>query len=205
MLEPEFRGGYVFAYGSLVASRDPLPTGDRLLEPVPGRLSGFRLVWGAAMANRDAAPAKKHFVDPRTRRAPDVRIAFLDVEESAGGTVQGLAIPVDAARLAVYDAREVNYFRIDVSAFFAPALPLPVFAYRGTDEARERCQVPPEDPPVCVSAGYLEAVRQAFGELGPDSLAEFERTAMPTPFQVRPLDLVRPECADEQAASRPAE
>lgn len=191
--DPELGVGYVFAYGSLVTEQEPLPVGDALLAPVPGRLRGFRLTWGAAMSNRDAAPDRKHYVDPETGRAPDIRVAFLDVEESPTGTVSGLAVPVDAARLAAFDEREVSYCRIDVSSSFAPALPHPVFVYRGTDEAKRRCQSPTERAPVCVSEQYLAEVRQAFASLGPDLLAEFEQTATPPPFPLRLLQLVRPE------------
>src|SRR5262249_27758538 len=125
--------------------------------------------------------------------APDVRVAFLDVDDGPGGSVSGLAIPVDPARLASFDAREVNYRRVDVSHSFRPALPHPVFVYRGTGEARARCRVRPAAPELCVSEAYLAEVRQGFTALGPDHRAEFERVATPLPFPLRPLELVRPE------------
>jgi hypothetical protein len=190
--DPEPTVEYVFGYGSLVAMREPMRIGGRTYEAVPGRLRGFRRFWGVAMSNLDAAPAKKHYVDPSTRRPPAVRVAFLDVEPAAGETAHGLAVPVDPARLAELDAREVSYVRVEVSRCFEPELPVPVYTYRGRDEARALCRVPPVEPELCISAGYLELVRDAFEALGPESLAELDSTTAPPPFPVRPLDLVFP-------------
>lgn len=190
--EPETGVEYVFGYGSLVSMREPLLVAGELYEPVTARLRGFRRVWGVAMENLDAAPAEKHYVDPGSGRAPDARVAFLDLEPRTGEAVNGLAVPVDATRRAALDAREVNYRRLDVSALFEPRLPGRTYTFLGTDRARARCRVPPEAPELCVSAGYVEAVRDAFAALGADSLAEFDATTDPPPFPVRPLDLVIP-------------
>lgn len=182
---------YVFGYGSLVTATEPLRTGDRRIEPVPGKLRGFGRGWAVAMDNRAAAPREKHFVDPTTGLPPLVRVAFLDVREMPGRTVNGLAIPVDAERLAALDAREVNYERVDVSPLFAPRLPR-VFVYRGTASARRRCQAPAATPVVVVSEGYVREVRCGFESLGSLSISEFERTTDPCPFPLRRLELVRP-------------
>lgn len=195
--EPSAQAAYVFGYGSLVAMRDPVRVGGVLLEPAPGRLRGFRRAWGVAMDNRAAAPASKHYVEVASGETPSVRVAFLDLEECDGEAVRGLAVPADAERLAALDVREANYTRVDVSAWFEPQLALPVFTYRGTPAARARCRVPPTDPELCVSAGYLEEVRRAFRLLGPAALAEFERTTPPPPFPLRALELVRPDPSAE--------
>ncbi len=183
---------HVFGYGSLVAMREPLAVRGDVLAPVPGRLAGFRRSWGVAMNNWEAAPAKKHFVDPRTRRPPHIRVAFLDAEEEAGRAINGLAIPVDAARLASLDAREVNYLRVEVSAAFEPRLPGRVYTYLGRPEARARCRARLPEAGAFVSRAYESAVRQAFASLGPESLLEFERTTAPLPFPLRDLELVDP-------------
>jgi hypothetical protein len=99
---------------------------------------------------------------------------------------------VDAARLAVLDAREVNYARIDVSSAFEPALPQPVFTYVGTDAARERCRRGAADGDVFASRDYVAAVRRAFEQLGPGALAEFHRTTEPLPFPELDLKLIWP-------------
>jgi hypothetical protein len=189
---PERRAepAYVFAYGSLAELRDPLVIDGKELDPVPGRLIGFRRLWGVAMNNWEEYPARKHFVDPESSQAPPVRVAFLDVEEEPGATVNGLAIPVDAERLAALDLRERRYDRRDVSAAFEPALPHQVFLYTGRRDARERARLDFSEAPIVISDEYLARVRRAFEALGPDALAEYDRTTEPPPFPARPLEQV---------------
>jgi hypothetical protein len=183
---------YVFAYGSLAELGDPLLLGGEELRPVPGRLAGFRRRWGVAMNNREEFPSRKHFVDPETGQPPRVRVAFLDIEEEAGATVNGVAIPVDEARLAAIDLRERRYERVEVSAAFEPALGATVFAYLGRPDARERAGPDASDAPIVISDEYLERVRRAFDSLGPGALAEFDRTTEPPPFPTRALEQVLP-------------
>lgn len=178
----------MFGYGSLVELIEPLVEDDRVFPAVPGRLHGFRRFWGAAMNNWEADDAAKHFVDPGSGLKPRIRVAYLDIEERAGSTVNGLAIPADAGRLAELDRREVNYSRIDVTAAFRPGIAHRVFAYVGTDAARERGREEAPDAPVHVSRQYVSRIRRAFAALGPDDLAEFERTTAPLPFPERDLE-----------------
>jgi cation transport regulator ChaC len=188
MPEPPARVDYVFGYGSLVELKQPLAVGGRLFPAAPGRLHGFRRRWGVAMNNWEASEAEKHFVDPRSGLKPRIAVAYLDIEEFPGGTVNGLAIPVDARRLAELDAREVNYSRIDVSPAFRPTVSHTVFAYRGTDSARARSRAGADGGEVYVSRQYVERIRSAFASLGPDELAEYERTTEPLDFATRDLE-----------------
>ena len=183
---------YVFGYASLVGLREPFAVGGAEHEPAAGRLRGFRRHWGAAMDNWDSANDHKYFVDPRTGERPRLRVAYLDIEASEDHTVNGLALPVDATRLGVLDAREVNYARIDVSAAFEPTLAQPVFTYVGTDAARERRRQGAADGDVFVSRDYFAAVRRAFEQLDAGALAEFDRTTEPLPFPERNLKLIWP-------------
>jgi hypothetical protein len=181
---------YVFGYASLVA----LPEQGAL----PGRLRGFRRCWGAAMDNWEAANDRKHFVDPETGERPRIRVAYLDLYERSGSAVNGVALPVDATRLAALDAREINYERVDVSSAFEPAGAATPFAdspriytYIGLDAARERCRRGQADGNVFVSRDYAGRVRLAFERLGADALVEFDRTTDPLPFPKRDLTLIR--------------
>jgi hypothetical protein len=183
---------YVFGYGSLVAVKDEVTLRGQAWAAVPGRLRDRRRYWGAAMNNWEATRLEKHFVDPDTGEQPRIRVVYLDIDDDPGSTVNGLAIPVDSRRLAEFDVREVNYFRVDVSASFEPALPRRVFAYRATEEARDRCRRHESDAEVFVSRDYVAAVRQAFEELGPGQLEEYERSTEPLGFPERHLRLVYP-------------
>lgn len=182
---------YVFGYASLVADARPLIVDGRTLDPVPGRLQGFRRLWGAAMNNWETVAGEKHFVDPGGGGKPRIKVAYLDLEPAPGASVNGLAIPVDGERLAELDRREVNYERVDVSSSFQPPLPVPVLTYMGTAAARARCR-PEPGAEVCVSRDYARRVRGGFTALGPEQLAEYERTTVPLPFPERDLELRPP-------------
>jgi dephospho-CoA kinase len=182
---------YVFGYASLVGLREPLLVAGVEQAPLPGRLCGFRRFWGAAMNNWEGGDAVKHFLDRGTGERPRIRVAYLDIEPNEGSAVNGLAIPVDAARLAALDAREVNYSRIDVSASFEPGTPQRVFAYVGTEAARGRCRQGTADGDVFVSGDYVAAVRGAFEQLARGALAELDRTTEPLPFPERDLQAVQ--------------
>ena len=173
---------YVFGYASLVALEDA--------GAVAGRLHGYRRFWGAAMNNWEGGEAVKHWLDHETGERPRIRVAYLDIEPSEGGTVNGVAIPVDAERLAQLDAREINYRRVDVTGAFEGAPPGRVFTYIGLDAARERCRRGAAAGDVFVSRDYAVGVRRAFESLGDDALAEFDRTTDPLPFPERELRVV---------------
>jgi dephospho-CoA kinase len=176
---------YVFGYASLVALGDA--------EVLPGRLRGFRRCWGAAMNNWEGGEAAKHFLDRESGDRPRIRVAYLDIYERDGSAVNGLALPVDAARLDALDTREVNYERVEVTAAFEPTIPGRVFAYFGLAAARERCRLGAAEGDLFVSRDYVTGVRRAFEGLGPGVLAEFARTTDPLPFPERDLTVVMPD------------
>jgi hypothetical protein len=179
---------YVFGYASLVALEDA--------EALPGRLRGHRRSWGVAMNNWEGGEGVKHWLDRESGERPHIRVAYIDLREQEGSVVNGLALPVDADRLAELDAREINYERIEVTEAFEPAGPpadaLRVFTYVGLGAARERCRLGAEEGNVYVSGDYAGTVRRAFERLGPDALAEFDRTTDPLPFPERDLRVVLP-------------
>jgi hypothetical protein len=187
---------YVFGYASLVGLRTACSS-DVEDVPLPGRLRGFRRRWGVAMNNWEGGDAVKHFVDRATGERPRIRVAYLDIYEEVGCAVNGLALPVDRARLEALDAREVNYERVELSAAFEPDggpghLPGSprVFAYLGLDAARERCRRGAADGDAFVSRDYAQGVRRAFAGLAPGALAEFDRTTDPLPFPERDLRVI---------------
>jgi hypothetical protein len=185
---------YVFGYASLVALEDA--------DAVSGRLHGFRRRWGVAMNNWEGGEHAKHWLDRESGERPRIRVAYLDLRDEEGSAVNGLALPVDRDRLVELDAREINYRRIDVTGVFeptgstgwlgAPTAPRQVFTYIGLDAARERCRQGGADGDVFLSSDYAGSVRRAFQRLGPEALAEFDRTTDPAPFPERDLRVVMP-------------
>jgi hypothetical protein len=173
---------HVFGYASLVAVPEP--------GALSGRLHGYRRFWGAAMNNWEGGEGVKHFLDRNSGGRPRIRVAYLDIYERADSTVNGLALPVDAERLAAFDAREVNYKRVDVSSAFEGPASGRVYTYLGLAAARERCREGAAERNAFVSRDYVANVRHAFERLGEDALREYESTTDPLPFPERDLDVI---------------
>ncbi len=176
---------YVFGYGSLVVPEAEDPGAPVLL---PCALRGFRRTWGVAMDNSVDLPGYKHFLDARTGARPDVRVAFLDLEEAASGDAEvgGVARWVEQHELPALDARERNYRRIEVGEHLDRELPPPVFTYVGLPEARARTRA----KPVVVARDYLDAVRAGFAAWGEEALTAFESSTAAPPGPVLDLRLI---------------
>jgi hypothetical protein len=157
---------FVFGYGSLAA----LPEGaaasrTRGTGGFVCDLRGHRRQWGVAMDNGRDLPGYKHYTDADGRRPP-VFVCFLDVVADPRAAVNGLCVPVDAARLAALDARERNYERRDVSALVDGG-GARVWTYVGRREARLRMRWAVAAHRAVVDATYLDAVAGGFRALGP--------------------------------------
>ena len=174
---------HVFGYGSLLERRDAGSTFEIC------RITGHRRVWNVAMDNTVDLPGYKHYVDPRTRHRPAVFVAFLNIQPAPGGLVNGVLIDVSDADLAVLDARERNYARIDVSAALTVGVPGRVWAYAGRPEAIERCRTGLRTGRAVIQERYYEHVRRQFAGLHAHGLEEFERLTAPPPCPI--VDLCR--------------
>jgi hypothetical protein len=139
---------FVFGYGSL-ADRG---TGRR------ARLHGQRRSWGVAMDNRVDIPGYKSYRLRVDGSRPEVFVAFLDLEPDEQATTDGVLVAVDAVALAILDARERNYARIDVTARVDDA-PGRIWAYRGSVHGRARLQQGMLESTAVVDRAYLVAVR----------------------------------------------
>ena len=147
----------MFGYGSLAALADGVaPSRTPRAEGFVCDLRGYRRQWGVAMDNRRDLPGYKHYTDELGRR-PAVFVCFLDIETDPRGSVNGLCVPVDGARLAALDARERNYERVDVSAS-VDAGGARVWAYVGARAARMRMRWAVAAHRAVIDAQYLETV-----------------------------------------------
>jgi hypothetical protein len=137
------------------------------------------------MDNRRDLPGYKHYTDGDGRRPP-VFVCFLDVVDDPGAAVNGLCVPVDAARLVVLDDRERNYERRDVSGL-VDAGGARVWAYVGRREARLRMRWAVAAHRAVIDAGYLDAVAAGFRALGPDECEACAPSLSPGPLPVLAL------------------
>ena len=182
---------YVFGYGSLVDEKRLAAFFNAAGMPAPpsrmAELKNYRRVWNVAMDNRDDIPGYKVYHDDSGRRH-DGYVAFLNAEPCAGGSIEGRLFAVTAEQLALLDARERNYARIDI----APLLGIEgrLWIYRGSDAARARFDAGMADAahPVVISRGYLQQVEQAFAALGEGSLAAY-RASTQRPAGLRDIPL----------------
>jgi hypothetical protein len=170
---------FIFGYASLVAT------------PAVGRavLRGHRRVWGVAMDNAVEVPGYKVYALPNGTR-PALAVAFLDLEETGGVSVDGVLLAVDAASLDALDARERQYERVDVTALIDPAPAGTVWTYIGRAPGRARVAAGRAGTAaVAIQRSYLALVEAAFVALGDDALARYRASTEAPPFPV--LDLTR--------------
>lgn len=164
---------FVFGYDSLseLVSDRRLPR-DYHPEGFIADLRDHRRVWGVAMDNTLALPDYKYYTDALTGERIDGCVAFLDVVEAPGCTVNGVCLPVDASVLAALDQRERNYDRIDASDLF-PDVPARLWMYRGKSASRSR-----RDAAMCagrlyVQQAYVERCQAGFAALGTSELERY--------------------------------
>lgn len=156
---------HVFAYGSLAA--------DLLAAGSLARLPGHRRVWGVAADNEHAIPGYKRYLSREDGTAPRVFVAFLDVVEDPGGSVNGVVAPVDEPALAELDRRERNYDRVDVTAAIESEVSGRVWTYVGSRDGRARLAQGLRERRAAISRDYAEAVHSAFRHLGPEQYEAF--------------------------------
>lgn len=181
---------FVFGYASLAADLPFVPGREPRDEGFVTDLPGFARGWGVAMDNRRDLPGYKYYTAPDGTRPP-VFVSFLDVTPADGSAaVNGLCLPVDAAKLARLDRRERNYARLDVSDRIGTGGGQ-VWVYVGTPGARRRLRDARLDGLAVIDATYRRAVEAAFTALGAEELARCRPSLAPGDLPV--VELIRHE------------
>ena len=184
--------GYVFGYATIADATDHLVLRSASSRaPVYGHVHGFRRAWTAAVDNRASTTDHKHYVDPSTGKRPDVVVVTLNLEPDGATSVNGIAVPVDDAMLALFDRREHFLHRIDVSASFTPAQELPIWAYTANDSSLELYRSARADGRALIRQSYHDRVLRTFRELGAEALNDFERSTSPPEVPIADLEIVR--------------
>lgn len=184
---------WVFGYASLAA----------LPDAAPAVLRGWRRVWGVAMDNSIAVPGYKVYERPDGAR-PACAVAFLDLERDGDGDrateVDGALLAVDGPdALAVLDARERQYRRIEVTDAIATAVDGRVWTYVGRGPGRARVAAGRTgDAAVVVQRAYVELLERTFAARGAEALARYRASTEPPPFPV--VELVRVDLPPAPAA-----
>lgn len=186
---------WVFGYASL------LPAGLTGLAPdvVPCRLTGWHRSWGVAMDNTRDLPGYKHYLAEDGSRPP-VAVAFLDIALRNGASVNGAALPVDAAELPGLDARERNYHRVDITDDLDVRLDGRVWTYVGLQASRDRAAAGLREGRMVVARSYYDRVVQGFELLG--QLEQFFGLTAPLPVPLATLEMVQHAARAEPRSAR---
>ena len=158
----------MFGYGSLVL--------DGGSDVTLATLTGYRRVWGVATDNIRAIPGYKMYLRRSDGIRPAVFVAFLDIEDHAGGVVNGTVRAVREAELRELDKRERNYDRVEVTGLL-DGVQGRVWTYRGSAEGRERLRRGLSEGRAVVSRDYITKVRAGFSALGEEELRRFESSS----------------------------
>ena len=184
-------GDYVFGFGSLVRLGDLAPYLSRPPfapdETAICRLRGFRRLWNIARDNSVDMPGRAPYFCPDTGARPDIFVAVLNICRDSDCTINGVAIRVGAAELALLDQREANYDRIDVTEHADIELPGRLWVYRGSAAAEARYRTGVARGAAVVSTSYHDSVVAGFAALGAGHMAEYFATSTPPEVPLRPL------------------
>jgi gamma-glutamylcyclotransferase (GGCT)/AIG2-like uncharacterized protein YtfP len=142
------------------------------------------------MDNTRDLPGYKYYLDPESGERPAVYVAYLDLAPDPGSSVNGLVFPVDARGLQDLDRRERNYERREVGAQIDPPPGGRVWAYFGSDAARERFERGRSAATAVVEHAYLDGVRDGFARIGARELARFDASTDAPAVPMRALERV---------------
>lgn len=191
----ELAGTFVFGYGSLLRGDDAVAQ-----YRVECSLQDHVRLWNVAMDNRLDLPGYKYYLDRATGERPPVFVTFLNVEPRAGSAVNGLAIRVADAELELYDERERNYERREVTSLMSEAFSGRVWTYIGRPDAVERYELGVREGSATVSRDYLENVLTGFASISAGALERFHASTVPPAVPQAALEVVRLEGSRAQAS-----
>ena len=110
------------------------------------------------MDNTRDLPGYKYYVDPETGERPAIYVAYVDLAPDPRARTTGVEFAVDEEALEALDRRERNYERVEITEG--------LWAYMGTDAARERFEHGRANGTAVVSRAYYEAVRARLAQIG---------------------------------------
>jgi hypothetical protein len=132
------------------------------------------------MDNTRDLPGYKYYVDRETGERPPVYVTYVDLAEDPQSVVDGVVFEV--RDLPALDARERNYERRDVTGDVTPPTGGRVWAYFGTDAARQRFTDGLRANTAVIARDYIDKLRQA----APD----FDASTDPPPVPIRDLERI---------------
>jgi len=118
------------------------------------------------MDNSQTLPGYKYYLDPITGARPQVFVAFANIEPQREGSIAGIVFEVDGATLELFDSRERNYQRVDVTAHLANPVEGTVWTYIGHRQASDRFQRGLRNNALVIDKTYAQGIWSAFAHAG---------------------------------------
>jgi cation transport regulator ChaC len=161
---------WIFGYGSLAhienltgfLARHRLQLGAYSC----GELAGFQRTWTVAMDNSQTLPRYKYYLDAATGVRPEVFVAFANIEMHHTQRVAGILFEVDQPALKIFDARERNYRRTDVTAHLSVTVEGTVWTYLGIPEASARFHHGLGNKALVIDKAYAQSIESAYTRAG---------------------------------------
>ena len=168
---------YIFGYGSLVNLTSLQKTkGDADLDSINYcycHLLKHVRIWNVGMDNSKQIKGYKYYVNPIDLQQPDVFVTFLNVQESPDHAVKGILFEVSQEELLLFDQRERQYSRKDITDLLDIEIDGNAWVYTGLPDSMKRFEKAFENNRAVISQAYQELVNSAYQSLGEDDLTEF--------------------------------
>ena len=186
---------YIFGYGSLVNLASLQKTkGNADLDAINYHychLLKHVRIWNVGMDNSKQIKGYKYYVNPTDLKQPDVFVTFLNVQESPEYAVKGILFKVSSEELILFDQRERQYSRKDITDLLDIEIEGIAWVYTGLPDSMKRFEEAFENNQAVISQAYQELVHSAYQSLSDDDLAEFVDSTVNSGLPAMNLKLIR--------------
>ena len=173
---------YIFGYGSLVNLTSLQKTkGDSDLDSINYHychLLQHVRIWNVGMDNSQQIKGYKYYVNPTDLKQPDVFVTFLNVQESPDHAVKGILFEVSEEELRLFDQRERQYSRKDITDLLDIEIDGTAWVYTGLPDSMKRFEEAFQNNRAVISQTYQELVHSAYQSLGEDDLTAFKNSTI---------------------------
>ena len=186
---------YIFGYGSLVNLTSLQKTkGGSDLDSINYHychLLKHLRIWNVGMDNNKQIKGYKYYVNPTDLQKPDVFVTFLNVQESQEHAVKGILFEVSPEELLLFDQRERQYSRKDVTDLLDIEIDGTAWVYTGLPDSMKRFEEAFENKRAVISQAYQELVHSAYQSLSDEDLKEFVDSTVNSGLPAMNLKLIR--------------
>ncbi len=143
------------------------------------------------MDNSKEVPNYKYYINPTDLQQPDVFVTFLNVQESPDSSVKGILFEVSQEELLLFDQRERQYSRKDITTMLDIQIDGTAWVYTGLPESMKRFEKAFEDNRAVISQAYQELVHSAYQSLSDDDLTAFKNSTINAGLSVMELKVIQ--------------